>query len=343
MVKTIGIVSLSNGTIGEDFVKHELAIGEKRLYELGLNIKYMNNAKAGIDYLMAHPKKRAEDLLQAFLDPEVDMILSGIGGDDTYRLTPYLFDDNKLKKAIHKKIFLGFSDTTINHFMLHKLGLKTFYGQSFLSDICELGGDILPYTKSYFSELIQTGRISEITPSPIWYKERDNFGVEEIGNDLKEYYNNGFELLQGRSVFFGEILGGCLDTIFDIFDGSRHSDSPLISSAYKLFPEKNEWVGKILLLETSEEKMPPEKFATGIETLKNTGIFNVINGILVGKPMDNTYYNEYKDTLIHVINNPNLPIVYNINIGHAKPRCIIPFGVKAIVNTDLQKIKFIYR
>ncbi|PHU41720.1 hypothetical protein CSW78_27005, partial [Shigella flexneri] len=56
----------------------------------------------------------------------IDMILCAIGGDDTYRLLPYLFENDQLQKVIKQKIFLGFSDTTMNHLMLHKLGIKTF-------------------------------------------------------------------------------------------------------------------------------------------------------------------------------------------------------------------------
>ena len=39
MVKTIAIVSLSAGTIGEDFVKHEIDIGLMRLSNMGLEVK----------------------------------------------------------------------------------------------------------------------------------------------------------------------------------------------------------------------------------------------------------------------------------------------------------------
>lgn len=53
-----------------------------------------------------------------------------------------LFDNNELEKVVTQKIFLGFSDTTINHFMLHKVGIKTFYGQAFLPDVCELSKDM---------------------------------------------------------------------------------------------------------------------------------------------------------------------------------------------------------
>lgn len=340
MIKTVGIVSLSSGTIGEEFVKHELDLGIDRLRNYGLKVKFMDHALKGIDYLKEHPDKRAEDLLQAFSDPEIDMILCAIGGDDTYRLLPYLFENGELKKAVTKKIFLGFSDSTMNHFMLHKVGLNTFYGQSFLSDICELGKEMLPYTKKYFEELITTGRIKEITPSDVWYEGRTNYDEDQVGVELPTKPNRGYELLQGSSVFSGKILGGCLDTIFDIFDGERYANSPEFCSKYQLFPSKNEWEGKILLLETSEEKMTPDKLKQALLKLKETRVFEVINGLLIGKPMDETYYEEYKKVLIETIDNPALPVVYNVNVGHALPRCIIPFGVEATVDTEKQKISF---
>ena len=176
MINTVALVSLSAGTIGEDFVKHEVNIGLKRLEQFGLNVKIMPHAMKGIEYVKNHPKERANDLLAAICDEEVDMILCAIGGDDTYRLLPYLFKNNELKEAIEKaekrKIFLGFSDTTMNHLMLHKLGFGTFYGQSFLADVCEMEDDMLPYTKKFFEELIKTGNIKEIVPSDVWYEER---------------------------------------------------------------------------------------------------------------------------------------------------------------------------
>lgn len=83
MIKTVAIVSLSAGTIGEDFVKHEVNIGLKRLEQFGLNVKIMPHAMKGIEYVKNHPKERANDLLAAICDEEVDMILCAIGGDDT--------------------------------------------------------------------------------------------------------------------------------------------------------------------------------------------------------------------------------------------------------------------
>lgn len=340
MVKTIGIVSLSSGILGESFIKHELDLGLHRLQSYGIKVKFMDNALRGFDYLRDHPEKRAADLLQAFRDPEIDMILCAIGGDDTYRLLPYLFEHNELENAVCDKIFLGFSDTTVNHFMLHKVGLNTFYGQAFLPDVCELGREMLPYTRKYFEELITTGTVKEITCSEVWYESRASFGEDQLGTKLQEHPNEGFRLLQGSSVFSGEILGGCLDTIYDMFDSTQHADSPDLCKNYGLFPDPAHWKGKILLLETSEEKMPPEKFEKAVAALKDTGIFGAISGMIVGKPMDEAYYEAYNKILTRVVDDPDLPIVCNLSVGHALPRCIIPLGVPATVDVTKQNILF---
>ena len=342
MVKKIAIVSLSAGILGEEFVKHEVEIGVKRLEEYGLDIKIMPHAKSGIEYVKNRPEERADDLLAAFADDSIDMILNAIGGDDTYRLLPFLFDDDALKKVVNNKIFLGFSDTTVNHLMLHKVGLNTFYGQAFLPDVCELESNMLPYSAKFFEELIHTGRISEIRPSDVWYEERKDWSPAAIGALKVRHENQGFQLLQGNSVFEGEILGGCLESLYDLFDASRYPDSVALCEKYELFPSISDWKRKILLLETSEEQPEPALFRKMLIVLKKTGVFDVVSGVLFGKPMDELYFEEYKEIMVEVIDNPELPIVANINIGHATPRCIIPFGVNAIVDANEQVIQFVY-
>lgn len=64
-------------------------------------------------------------------------------------------------------------------------------------------------------------------------------------------------------------------------------------------------------------KKVSEKNRKAWEHLKGTGLFDVVSGVLMGKPM------------IDVIGNSQVPVVCNINIGHAQPRCIIPFGFEA--------------
>lgn len=345
MIQTIGIVSLSRGLLGEPFMRFEVEIGLRRLEELGLRTVFLPHALNGMDYLRKHPEKRAADLLQAFRDPQIDMILCAIGGDDTYRLLPHLFDHDELANAVRdnpNKVFLGFSDTTINHLMLHKLGLRTFYGQAFLPDVCELGPQMLPYTTRYFKELVSTGTIREVRPSDVWYEQRSSFVPDQVGVPLVEHANRGFKLLQGPSSFSGKILGGCIDSMYDMFCPDCHADMPELCRDYQLFPSANDWAGRILLIESSEEKPSPDLYRRALEYLRNAGVFDAVAGVLVGKPMDEAYAQEYEQLLVKVVDRPELPIVCNVNVGHAVPRCIVPFGAMAYVDVDEQVIRFDY-
>ena len=108
MVSTIGIVSLSSGIIGEDFVKHEVDSGIQRLKNLGLNPTFLPHSLKGLDFIKNHPEARAEDLIHAFSDDSIDMILCAIGGDDTYRLLPPIFlKMTNSKRLSNKKFFLA--------------------------------------------------------------------------------------------------------------------------------------------------------------------------------------------------------------------------------------------
>ena len=193
----------------------------------------------------------------------------------------------------------------------------------------------------YFEELLTTGRIRCIRPSDTVYESRKNFGESQLGTPLAAKKLGGFRLLQGSGQFSGEILGGCIDSIFDMFDPSRYADMPEICRKYGLFPAKEEWRGRILLLESSEEQMAPAKYQKALEYLKDAGVFAAVSGVLVGRPMDGVWQAEYEQLLRQVIDDPALPVVCGLNAGHALPRCIVPFGVPARVDVQAQKIKFL--
>jgi muramoyltetrapeptide carboxypeptidase LdcA involved in peptidoglycan recycling len=337
----IAIVSLSSGMLGEDFCSHNIDIGVKRLKEYGLEPVFMPNTLKGIEYLGEHPEARAKDLKEAFLDDSIAGIVCAIGGDDTYRLLPYLMEDAQFIDAVekHPKLFTGFSDTTVNHLMFYKLGLSTFYGPNFICDLGEISNAMLPYSKRAFESYLEGNEFREIISSEIWYEEREDFSKDAIGtNRIPHKEERGFELLQGKDVFRGELLGGCLESFYDILTTTRYEDEKEVCEKYGIFPSKEEWSGKILFIETCEEKPVPELFEKEITLLKNIGVFDVVNGVLVGKPQDEVYYQEYKDILVRVIDNKELPIVYNINFGHATPRCALQYGVCATVDMKQKKI-----
>lgn len=337
----VAIVSLSSGMLGEEFCSHNIEIGVKRLKEYGLEPVFMPNALKGIEYLQTHPQARAKDLKDAFLDNSIAGIICAIGGDDTYRLLPYLMEDEKFIKAVeeHPKLFTGFSDTTINHLMFYKLGLSTYYGPNFICDLGEIADEMLPYTKRAFESYLEGNESDEIISSDTWYEEREDFSRAAIGTERKTHKEErGFELLQGREIFQGGLLGGCLESLYDVLTNSRYEDEKEVCERYDLFPNKEEWVGKILFIETCEEKPTPELFEREVLLLKEKGVFDVVKGVLVGKPQDEAYYQEYKDILIRVIDNEKLPIVYNVNFGHVMPRCALQYGAVAKVDMKQKKI-----
>ena len=338
----VAIVSLSSGMLGEAFCSHNIEIGVKRLREYGLETSFMPNSLKGIEYLKANPKARAKDLKDAFMDDSIAGIICAIGGDDTYRLLPYLLEDEEFIDAVHKspKLFTGFSDTTINHLMFYKLGLSTYYGPNFICDLAEISDEMLPYSKKAFESYIEGNEYREITSSEIWYQERTDFSKEAVGTErISHREEHGFELLQGKECFEGRLLGGCLESLYDILTTTRYEDEKAVCEKYGLFPDIEEWKQKILFIETCEEKPVPEQFEKEIAILKEKGVFDVVSGVLVGKPQDEAYYDEYKNILVKVVNNPDLPIVYNVNFGHATPRCTLQYGAMARVDMRRKIIK----
>lgn len=244
------------------FVKHEVKLIEERLpRDFGLKFKYMPNALKGEEFLKNHPEKKAEDLKSAFLDEEVDIIWSALGGDDTFRTLPYLMNDEFaeiIKK--HPKPFLGFSDTINNHLMLYQLGLATFYAPSLLSDVAEFGPEIFTYTKDWLNKLFDSEKNIAIKSSPVWYEARTSFDESQLGAWRKEQKEeHGHEYLYGKGVVQGDLLGGCLESLSEMITGGRHPDQKEVYEKYQIFPTREQWGGKIAFIETSEERPNPEK------------------------------------------------------------------------------------
>lgn len=323
----VAIVSLSAGIIGDDWAVHKLHIAKKRLEEdYGLKVLTMTNTLKGSQYLYEHPEARAADLMEAFQNREVKGIFCDVGGEDTIRLLPYI-DFDVIRS--NPKIFCGFSDTTSNHFMMYKAGLISYYGASVMSNIAEYV-KINDYTaKMIWDTLFEPRETLDIPSAPYWYDEDDGriWWKEENMGVLKQYHPEevGYEVLQGTGVVEGELLGGCVDVFVEIMGTT-------------IWPTKEEWRGKIMFLETSEENMEPRHLVWLLRGLAAQGIFDVIQGLIVGKPASRKKYEPYKEALLKVIageqKHPELPILYNVNFGHAEPIGILPYGVKARLDAD---------
>lgn len=332
----VAVVSLSSGMLGEQKFIHKFDLAKERLAkDFGLELVAMPNALRGVDYLYAHPEARAADLMDAFRDPSIRAVFCAIGGDDTIRLLPYV-DFGVLHD--NPKIFTGFSDTTTNHFMMYKAGLMSYYGASLMGTwseyVCinDYSLDMLRRT------LFEPQPTLEIPSAPYWYDDEDEkiWWCEENMHRRKPYHPEeiGYELVQGGGVAEGPLLGGCIDVFPEIIGTS-------------LWPSLDEWRGKLLFLETSQEDMPCDYLTWYLRNLQAQGILGVIKGILVGKPARRSKYEPYKEVFRKVVGleagRPELPILCNVNFGHAEPICVLPIGAMCRLDAEKKTITLLER
>lgn len=326
---TVAIVSLSWGGLGDESLIHKFYLGKERLEKIfGLNVVVMPNALKGSKFIRENPKLRAKDLMDAFLDKDVKAIICAIGGTDTIRISKYI-DYDVIRN--NPKIFMGFSDTTANHLMMHKAGLVSYYGPCLMQDFAEYV-NMFDYTVNSINEVLFEGKENiEMLSSECWTDEYVPWKEENInvGKNLKKE-EHGYEVIQGKGVVEGKLLGGCIDA-FPIYVGTD------------IWPSVDEWKDKILFLETSEDQPSPDLIELYLMNLGAQGIFDVVKGIIVGKPQEEKYYEEYKEIykkVLHEFECDELPVLYNVNFGHALPIGILPIGTNVKVDYDNKKIIF---
>ena len=94
--------------------------------------------------------------------------------------------------------------------------------------------------------------------------------------------------------------------------------------------------GKILLLEDVEE--PPYKLDGMLTHLKNAGIFDKLNGVILGDfyQCRNTYDKTDAQAYLVLKNffkDFKIPVIYGLPYGHAPQHFCLPLGTKAYMNT----------
>ncbi|MBI1281287.1 MAG: LD-carboxypeptidase [Anaerolineaceae bacterium] len=329
----VAAITLSWG--GAGLMPHRYQAGKRQLQdEFGVTVVETPHALRDPDWISRNPQARADDLMQAFADPDIKAIFSMIGGDDSLRILPYI-DLDVIRN--NPKIFMGYSDTTVTHFACWKAGLTSFYGPSFMAGFAENAG-MFPYMIDYVRRtLFSTEPIGQLYPnSGGWTVEFLDWSDPENQNRKRQLSpTTGWRWLQGQGIRQGRLMGGCLE----VMDWLRGTD---------YFPPASDWHDAVLFIETSEESPSPEQVTRMLRPLAAVGVFKHLSGILVGRPGGNIppeRFPEYDEAVLKIVVEEeglvDLPIITNMDFGHTDPMLVLPYGLQTEVNCDTHQISIV--
>lgn len=264
----------------------------------------------------------------AFSNPDVDAIVSVIGGDDSIRMLPFL-DFETIRK--NPKIFMGYSDSTVTHFVCLKAGLCSYYGPTIMAGFGENRG-LFDYTIDAVRSVLFDGRgLISIPEAPEWTNEMLDWSNPSLQDQKRKTRKPlGRKCLQGKGVHRGHLIGGCAE-VLEMMKGTA------------LWPDLSVWKGAILFLETSEEMPEVHYFKRWMRNLGEQGILKELNGIWLGRPFltDGAEDLEiYDRALMEVVAGEygltQIPVFSQMDFGHTDPMCILPLGVQ--VEMDCEKM-----
>lgn len=259
-------------------------------------------------YRTANGKLRAMEFMELIKDPEVDFLISTIGGSNSSSMLEYL-DYDIIRSS--RKLITGYSDLTSLHMaILTQSQLSTFYGPAVVPSFGEWP-QVIPETLNSFIEM-GNHTSSESFEMPIFDKWSRHFRDASNGDwkttDREYSYNEGYKILNpGKST--APIIVMNLNTVCSLA-GTRY------------FPELN---GEILLLEEMYAEFDIEE--RRLTQLKQMGVFEKISGLIVSKPeilVTNNAPFSYDDLILEIVGEQDYPIVSNFDCGHTHPMLTIP-------------------
>ena len=339
---TIASISLSAGIAG--VLPHRYQQGVKQIEEaFGLKVIPAPHALCSPDEIYNHPEWRLDDWMWAFENPDVKGILSNIGGDDTIRMLSLMTEKHFETIRNNPKIFMGFSDTTVNHMMCFRAGLGSFYSPALLFGYAENKGIPEIMIENTKKTLFSTDPVGILPESSEFMVEFVEWGLENPPK-RERLKTTPWRYIQGDKTATGPLIGGCFDVLMGYLNGTT------------LWPTVDEFDHAILFLEDSEEQMPPEWVVYWLRGLGAQGILERLSGILFARPGNNQFankqeelnwlakYPEFDAAILKVLKEfgrTDMPVVTNMDYGHTMPQLIFPYGVKAEINPAQKTVSLI--
>ncbi|MCB9807638.1 LD-carboxypeptidase [Candidatus Peribacteria bacterium] len=303
---TIGIVSPSSPIAA--FCPRRFERGVNHLKELGFDVKVGKYATSRYKHTAGTIVERVEDLHLMFSDPDIHAIICTIGGFNSHQLLEKL-DFDLIKE--NPKIFMGYSDiVALLNVITDRTGMITYHGPALLPQFAEYGG-VLSYTWKYFQDTVMSAENEiSILSSKEWTDELTRWD-EADDRKRKMKKNTGMKVLKpGKAE--GKLWGGNAGTL-------------LLLAGTPFFPHVK---GGILCIEEDEAETPAtiDRFFT---QLRHMGIYDRINGILIGRCHSSVGLSaddSLEDIVRIATDGYDFPIVFDVDFGHTDPMITIPIG-----------------
>ncbi|WP_201746255.1 S66 family peptidase [Veronia nyctiphanis] len=307
--------------------------GIQNLEKLGFRVVKFPTTKMTAEEVFKNPAARAEDINKAFADPDIKGIVSSIGGSDSVRILKYL--DAEIIAA-NPKFIMGYSDFTTIATYLNQLGVVTFLGPSVMAGLAQFHNAPSEY-QAYFSAFLAGENHLENWPVfPVYsdghggYPDWDDETYTGKFNTWKDAGRPRF--IQGSGKVNGKLFGGCIE-VLEMMKG------------IPFWPQADFWQGKILVLETSEEKPSIDYVRYSLRNFGVMGALERLSAIFLGRPTgySETEKRQLEDTILSVLNDEfglsELPVVTNLSFGHTDPQLVLPFGIDTEIDCDNQSIR----
>lgn len=302
--------------IGQDTID----LATKRLVELGMKVSFGEHVMKKMDdsFLCASIEDRVEDLHNAFLDPNVKMILTVIGGFNVNQILEYI-DYDIIKN--NPKIICGFSDiTALSNAIYAKTGLITYSGVHFSSFGMEHGFE---YSQEYFMKMFIEGGDIQIEDSHQWSND-----LWFIDQEKRKFIDNPGTQIISEGTATGTVIGGNIGTL-NLLQGTEY------------MPMSDEC---ILFIEDCHRANYDKEFDRNLESLLQTPLGENIKGVVIGRAEASSEMknNHWENIIRSKKKLQNIPVVYNADFGHTTPIFTFPIGGTVRLEvTDKVKITMI--
>lgn len=333
----VAIIGTSSGV--QKFPK-VLKIGVERLGKrFDLRPVVFETAEKDTKYLNSHPEKKAEEVMQAFENPEIKGVIALTGGTEQLRMLKYL-DEDRLRENPTR--FYGISDNTNLHIYLWNLGIQSFYGGQILDDLLA-EGEIGDYTYNYLEKAFFDDKIGEIGAPEKYTDDFLDLFRDEVEDSRQEFDTPKREFWNFEDDIEGQVWGGCLSVVFRFM------------AVEGLMSETEKLEGKVLAIETSEEYPSIADVKKSLMVLGEREILQKFSAVIVGRPMREPLHGEektmeekekYRKSQIRTIKSelqryaPDTPAVFNMNFGHTHPKVPIPIGGRISIKPEENSIVY---